>query len=62
MTNLHDAAFKALLAMQKTIEALHLEEDCLDPRCGDCKPWRPMREAINELNEALAEKREKNGG
>jgi hypothetical protein len=62
MTNLHDAAFKALLTMQKTIEALHLEEDCLDPRCGDCKPWRPMREAINELSEALAEKREKNGG
>ena len=58
MTNLHDAAFKALLAMQKTIEALQLEEDCLDPRCAECKPWRPMREAINELSEALAEKRE----
>ena len=56
MTNLHDAAFKALLAMQKTVE--DLDEDCLEPRCHECKPWRPMREAINELSEALAEKRD----
>jgi hypothetical protein len=56
MTNLHDAAFKALLAMQKIVK--DLDEDCLDPRCHECKSWRPMREAINELNEALAEKRD----
>jgi hypothetical protein len=44
--------------MQKTIEALQLDDDCLDPRCAECKPWRPMREVINELSEALAEKRD----
>jgi hypothetical protein len=54
MTNLHDAASKALLVMQKTVE--YLDEDCLDPRCDECKPWRPIREAINELSEALANK------
>ena len=55
MTNLHDAAFNALLAMQKTVE--DVDEECYDPRCGDCRPWRPLRDAINELSEALAEKR-----
>ena len=55
MTNLHDASFKALLIMQKLV--VGLDEDCLDPRCDECKPWRPMRESINELSEALAEKR-----
>jgi hypothetical protein len=56
MTNLHNAAFKALLAMQKMVE--DVDEECYDPRCGDCKTWRPMREAINELSQALAEKRD----
>jgi hypothetical protein len=56
MTNLHDASFKALLAMQKMVE--DVDDDCLDPRCWECKTWRPLREAINELSEALAEKRE----
>ena len=56
MTNLHDASFKTLLVMQKMVEGF--DEDCFDPRCGECKPWRPLREAINELSEALAEKRD----
>ena len=56
MTNLHDASFKALLIMQGAVE--WLDEDCLDPRCDECRPWRPLREAIKELSEALAEKRE----
>lgn len=55
MTNLHDASFKALLAMQKMVEGF--DEDCFDPRCDECRPWRPLREAIKELSEALAEKR-----
>ena len=59
MTNLHDASFKALLVMKKTVE--YLDEDCLDPQCHECKPWRPLWEAINELSEALAEKRDEQG-
>jgi hypothetical protein len=47
---------KTLLMMQKTVE--DVDEDCLDPRCDECKAWRVLREAINELSEALAEKRE----
>jgi hypothetical protein len=41
--------------MQKMV--VDLDEDCLDPRCGECKAWRPLREAINELSEALEEKK-----
>ena len=51
MSDLHDASFTALLAMQQAVGGL--DDDCFEPRCADCKPWRGMRKAIAELSEAL---------
>lgn len=43
-TRLIAAAPKLLAALRSLLE--DVEEDCGDPECGDCKPWRPARAAI----------------
>ncbi len=32
------------------------EEDCGEKNCGDCRPWRPARKALEALNNCLEEK------
>lgn len=51
MSELETAARLALERLK--IMTLGLEEDCGEPDCGDCKPWRPIRESIDQLTTAL---------
>lgn len=51
MSELETAARMALERLK--ILTLGLEEDCGEPDCEDCKPWRPIRESIGQLKTAL---------
>lgn len=53
MTDLRKAAEQALEALEGL--SRDADEDCGEPRCGDCKPLRPARAAITALRAALAE-------
>ena len=45
------AARKALDAMKDVEESV--DEDCDEPDCEDCRPWRPFRSAIEGLEYVL---------
>lgn len=51
MSELERSAQHALERLE--ILTLGLEEDCGEPDCGDCKPWRPVRESVAQLKSAL---------
>ena len=51
MSDLRKAAEMALKALEGLSQ--DADEDCGEPRCGDCKPLRPARAAITALRAAL---------
>ncbi len=41
------------IAMEGCLQYLPSTEECGEPDCPDCMPWRPMRNAVKMVNDAL---------
>ena len=50
------ALWASKTAMERVLEYLPVEDECGDPDCPDCMPWRPMREAVKMVNKVLGVK------
>ena len=51
MSDLEKAARQALDKLE--IATLGVEEDCFEPECEECKPWRPVWLTIRNLRAVL---------